>query len=344
MGGAFNKFIQWAFVASPIIFSTTHKASQFEIGVMILFALIVYSMTAFVKFELPYIRHNFGVIMGLAAAGFFMSGFSSIVGMSCALLICWLITTELIATRIGEIDLINPALILFLICLSTYALEILGFSFFTGRSESYEPGGIMQNAPQLGILLCILMPFLMKRRMVHACIALFLGGWIKELGVVMSFFVCLYYFRFSWFFSALVGTSLALLFYIPDIVQSFRVRISVWWPTVEQIVKAPLFGYGAGTFDSVSSQFIPGYFHASNAFSSFLQALFSFGLGIAWVVNRIFQQILNGRATPEKVALLILFILCFFEYPLEIIKLWPLYAIIAGVFIAQQERRIEYES
>jgi hypothetical protein len=223
-----------------------------------------------------------------------------------------------------------------IIGLFSIVLEICGWSFF---NSSTEKGGLLGNAPQMAILLCITIPFVYHRNIWIAyglmAVSLALG---EITGAIALMITALLNKDFK-----IAGAIGAIgLFFIPQIIQAFSIRIPVWGATLLQIAKQPLIGYGPGIFDSVSGQFIKGMYHADNAFSSVLQMVFNCGIGMFIAFMIAVEKVFISKVSVERTVIIVLAVLAFIEYPFEIMKFWFVYAVIIGLFMAKNMEDIEY--
>lgn len=194
-----------------------------------------------------------------------------------------------------------------------------------------EPGGVMGNAPRMCMYLAIVLPIIFHESWAVA-------GVISSLGLIYgeiylpAFFAILCIRATRWDLRGFQYTILAglMISQHSHIIQSIKIRLPVWLPTIEQALAHPLFGNGLGVFHLVSRQFIPGAYYADNAFSSWIQLFYSVGIAGTGAAIYCLYRFWKMKDSPYRLSILFTAVLMLTEYPLEVPKLWMVILIIAA--------------
>jgi hypothetical protein len=336
MGVKFVDYVKWSAILTPILFTMNNNQKSFYVGMFTAFSIgaIICALKNHVKnFRVD--LKSFELTLIIMFLSFVMTGLNPVSVGAVLLFLIFFLSSSVIAFHVEKDFDIYPFLAVGVsIAMISVALERFGWSFF---NPGQEPGGLMGNVPQLCLLLSIFIPFVYKKNFYIAVLLAVSSLVMHEMTGAIAFFVTALLNEREYRDRSLIGLAAVIgaIFFSPAIIQAFSIRLPVWSATLMQIASQPLTGYGPGVFDSVSGQFITGYHHAENCFSSILQAVFNCGVFILVGLAFILKSIWEGKECPERTALLVLAILALIEYPFEVVRLWPLYAIIVGVFMAK---------
>lgn len=217
------------------------------------------------------------------------------------------------------------------------AFQTFGFSPIIDNPAG-EPGGIMGNAPRLGNYLTVTLPFMWFYRRDVFFVYLLAGILMGELAIIVIGIILMTLTvskKIKMYIVTL--TMIFLMLFANDFTQSIQARWLIWKPTIEQIFTRPLVGFGMDLFRHTSKELIMPSIPQlpddvpENAFSSMLQFIFSFGfiLSMIWILKFLKDFKDSFVVSPAHMFMICLIILSFFEYPFEIVKLWP--TLIAGI-------------
>lgn len=183
-----------------------------------------------------------------------------------------------------------------------------------------EFGGIAGNSTRLGYFLALITPFISFIPLVFVAA---MGIVLKEILVT----VCAIAMIFLGTKNIIIRISIAILSILGlyslyhQIGQSFNFRLGIWKQAIEEICKRPVIGYGIGNFKI-----------AEYCFSPFIQWIHGVGvIGLAFIV--LCLRKINILLVP-------LFILCLFEYPFEVKRLWPVIIFILAVYSIEQKKEV----
>ena len=215
--------------------------------------------------------------------------------------------------------------------------QMLGFSPIV-KNPLGQPGGLMGNAPRLGMYLCLILPYVYARSKTAFFLFMSTGPLLNEILTLICGTVVLLYHCAKRKYLIVIYLSIiaGAVFYGDYIVERVVYRLQIWGPVLEHIFTRPVEGHGIGSFPALAPQVLPGtVWQAETAFSSLLQFPFEFGVffAVGWLAYFIFKY--KGEfAHPHALGLLMIGILCVSEYPLQVERLWFPVCVIIGLFLA----------
>ena len=231
-----------------------------------------------------------------------------------------------------------------LINIGMMLLQKIGFNPILNSGNIFgEFGGLMGNAPRLGTYLAITLPIAFKVSPIFFCIYVLAGLALKEIGVVIVGGVLLFIkfkrYRVALIILALIGGYLLR----EQIIFSIGFRLPIWKVTIERIVYNILQGFGLGMFPHISKQFCNSFTgqQVDFVFNSYLQFIFGAGaLGAVWIGYILRKFYLTFKPTTEALSIVAVLILCLFEYPIEIPRLWITITAIVGFYLISTKKEV----
>lgn len=214
----------------------------------------------------------------------------------------------------------------------------LGWNPMLSFTPKEEVGGLFGNSPRLATYLAMVSPFLLNFSwllLVASIIVCLVAGEYSIIGIITIMLIIRsrkLWHRLAYLTFGLCG---AICFY-KNILSSLLFRLSVWKEVLEGFFMFPIKGYGMGIFpygnDKITANFDP------MIYSSLIQFIVCSGiLGLIWLIYATDR--IKNRFSPdiESLAVLGIFLLSIFEYPLEIYRLWPTMIAIVGFWIIKKE-------
>ena len=223
----------------------------------------------------------------------------------------------------------------------------------------------MGNAPRLMNYFCVVLPiiFFESKLLFFGCLLAAVS--IKEYTILPIAFILLALHSIKHsrklilplILIFIVAAGLIVSVYRDSVNRSIEIRWKVWKPTIEQIFKKPLCGFGLGVFPHVSSQFldltvptITGEvlkYKAETTFNSYLQFIFGAGLfAVAWIeyAFKTFKE--KFKYSIDNYVVLSIALLALIEYPFEISRLWITICALFGFYLIKNHEKgeIKYES
>lgn len=327
---------------SPLAYMTGRTLPNFDLVLFHISFCVIFVVSQFQQ-KIAF-NKNFVFLLLACLASVAMNGFQNIsVFAAVNLFICFYVIS-VFACNDGDVSKIFLWVSIISVLISFLAM--MGFHPIVDNPKG-EPGAMFGNAPRLCYYLAITMPFVVKRFRITLPIYFLLGIFFKE--IYLTIFASVLFSRnFRKYVSPRFFFPLIVLFFVifigvfhVQINQSLNIRWLVWEPTITKIFAHPMFGCGLDTFRYLSNQFIniPGS-EADNAFSSFLQFMFSCGfIGVGaflYTVKMYFQDV---KFTTAAMSLIFLGLLSIFEYPFEVPKLWLTICFILAVYIKECNER-----
>lgn len=326
---------------SPIFFTTGIQLSQSSWTFYHLSCGLLVGASFFDKPKREVVFPELGLLAGLAVIQLFWHNFNSTIISSTINLFVGLFAIQIIALYSSVSDDLKKYMLWGgLINITMFAFQYNGYNPIMIMSEYGEPGGMMGSSPILAAYLTLTLPFAMSLHFLYGVlyvIACIVMGEILILPVFLIMVFGIYCHMNKVLLLLLIVAGIYLAW--NHILQSLSIRWMVWGPTIDIIFNSPMKGYGLGVFRKVSNQFIPGQVYAENAFSSLIQFLFAMGFtGGAVLVLAIRNFCKNLSFTIEEVAIVALLLLSIFEYPFQVVRLWPtIIPIIAFYLITKKE-------
>lgn len=350
----FDKILKTILLLSPLLYVPGEVLGKCDLIAFPIFVIALFAGSLYTRQQRIVDLKPLALILILGAVNLFLNQYNGIVLYSFITLSLGVIAIYLITTYCED----PHSCFKWMVCAGLINLAILG-----GQYLGFEPiavniaesGGILGNGPRLGIYLALTLPFafsispFLAILYIGVCVLI---GEVVILPIAMIMFIltagldCNEYggkFNYGLLALFIALTVAGLFFFYDDIIQSFAIRWDIWGPTIEQIFASPVRGHGLGTFPHVSSQFYESAYQADNAFSSYLDFTFGMGLGgLALIIY--YYRVTMSRCSflkdhmIESFAVLSLGIMCFFEYPFEVPKMWPtICAVISFLLIADHK-------
>lgn len=321
----FDQLFGWILVLSVTGWSSGVPLPTFDVRMFFVYSLVLFGA----QFCFPKFRHFDGgkpiaIFFGLIFFNLYNHGFQDKLIISSLSYLCLFMNFKIVYEHTSRPKTIRDFLLVgFLINLGVYVFQYFGFNPILDNMNHTEFGGILGNGPRFGLYVALLIPVLGHYHFALPAVASFLplltpNMQFTAIPIAMG---CYLLRSKKWAVRACaVGVPVAGFVYLLG-TASLVSRLKVWSTVLVHFFKAPLQGFGVGAFPFAVPEGVVVF--DMTFYSSYLFLVACGGIGFLVPVVALWRHTWRYfDRSWECLSVIAFAFLCFYEYPVEIRRLW----------------------
>lgn len=341
-----DKAIQIILVLSPIVYFRTMTQNVFDMMFFHLCAVVLFMASLFdhpVR-EFSYSKESLA-LFAVCLFNVILHRFDMYVMNSVLNLFIGFVCVYILVRYVQSLNKLRTAIaIAAAINIAAYVIQRAGFNPFSPMGSQNHLGAFLNTNCRFTTYLSTILPVCSGSPYIILPVFIAVSIWAKQQAILIPAATYLMLKAKNINLKALVLIAAVASVFIP-VLSTFHssghvsVRIETWKNVINGLMNNPVCGYGFGVFPWGPDKVL------ANADAAIYSSLLQFvcGLGVlsiawlVWVIKRVFKY----DGSIESISIVCLGVLCIYEYPFEIPKLWPTLIAIISMFLIRMQSNKE---
>lgn len=346
-----DKAVQIILAITPVVYFRAITQNTFDMMVFHICAVVLFMASLFDSpaREFGYAKES-AALFAVCLVNVFLHRFDMYVMNATLNLFVGFVCVYIMVRYIRSLDKIRKAIaIAALVNIAVYAVQRLGYNPFMPSSREGYVGAFLNNNCRFATYIATVLPVCMGLGVVAHKVVIFsslilVSWWSKQqaiLGPAIAYLFAKAKYVDLKVFVLICSAAAVFIPFLSTFHSSSHVgvRVDTWKNVITGFLNNPVAGYGLGVFPWGPDR-VPVNTDAV-VYSSLLQFITGLGiLSLAWLVWCL-RRVFKFDGSIEAVSVICLGVLCLYEYPFEIPKLWMTLVAIISMFLIRMQSNKE---